>query len=183
MKSLQGCLLIAVPTLVDPNFFRSVILLVQHTDEGALGLILNRPSKTTIREAWEQVHPSPCAHDEPLHLGGPCQGPLMAVHNLPIWSDEQVLGDIHFSASSDQLEHLVAAEDALIKFFIGYAGWGAGQLEQELQVGSWETLQGGAKHIFSADPELWERAHRDVAEARFLSALNIKHRPDDPSMN
>ncbi len=183
MKSLQGHLLVAAPTLVDPNFFRSVVLLVQHSEEGALGVILNRPSKTTVREAWEQVRQSACHQQGPLHLGGPCQGPLMALHSLPAWSESEILPNVYFSAGPENLEQLVAVGDVEIKFFIGYAGWGAGQLEQELEIGSWETLPAREKHVFPDGPDLWERTLREAASRRFLSALRIDQVPDDPSLN
>src|SRR5687768_5273835 len=80
MKSLQGQLLIASPKLFDPNFFRSVVLLVQHTDAGALGLVLNRPLEMTINDAWGQVSETPCDATGFLHQGGPCEGPLMVLH-------------------------------------------------------------------------------------------------------
>jgi len=183
MKSLQGHLLIATPALVDPNFFHSVVLLVQHSEEGALGVILNRPSKTTIRRAWEEVRSTPCAHDAPLHLGGPCQGPLMAVHGDASFSEAEVAPEAFFSADPETLEQLVALPDIQIKFFIGYAGWGAGQLEQELEVGSWEILPAGAKHIFGPTTSLWEESHREVAGRRLFSAMRIKHVPEDPRLN
>jgi len=80
MKSLQGHLLIASPTLLDPNFRKSVVLLVQHNEEGAMGLVLNRPTETKLCEAWTQVAETDCASDASLNLGGPCEGPLMALH-------------------------------------------------------------------------------------------------------
>jgi putative transcriptional regulator len=185
MKSLQGHLLIAAPELHDPNFFRSVVLLVRHGDEGALGVILNRPSKTTVREAWEQVRDTPCPREAPLHLGGPCQGPLMAVHTLPLWSEGQVAAGVYFSADPEQLEQLVAREDdaAHVKFVIGYAGWGAGQLENELEEGSWQVLPADAGTVFNADPNFWEKTLREAASRQFLAALKIKHVPHDPNMN
>ena len=74
MKSLQGHLLVASPKLVDPNFFHTVVLLVQHNQEGALGLVLNRPLQTTVQEMWQEVGESQCEVDQPLHQGGPCEG-------------------------------------------------------------------------------------------------------------
>ena len=183
MKSLQGHLLIATAELLDPNFFQSVVLLVQHSEEGALGVILNRPSKTTIRRAWEEVRSTPCAHDVPLHLGGPCQGPLMAVHREASLSEAEVAPEAFFSADPESLEQLVASPEIQIKFFIGYAGWGAGQLEQELALGSWEVLPAHAKHLFGSPASLWEESHREVAGRRLFSAMRIKHVPDDPRLN
>ena len=78
--SLEGQFLVASRKLLDPNFVRSVVLLVRHSDEGAMGLVINRPTKTTVAEAWRQVSEAPARREALIHLGGPCRGPLMAVH-------------------------------------------------------------------------------------------------------
>src|SRR5580698_10070881 len=77
MKSLKGQLLLASARLQDPNFLRSVVFLVQHGEEGALGLILNRPLETTVRQVCEQVSAASCAIEGQMHQGGPCEGLLM----------------------------------------------------------------------------------------------------------
>src|SRR5215469_11256802 len=97
MDSLQGHFLIASPQLQDPNFFRSVVLLVQHNDQGALGVILNRPLDMTIQEAWPQVSEEPCNAEGPLHEGGPCRGPLMVLHTDEPLSQLKVCDGIYFN--------------------------------------------------------------------------------------
>ena len=77
--SLEGNFLVASRELLDPNFARSVVLIIRHSDEGAMGLVLNRPTKTSVSEAWKQVSEAPCPSTGLIHLGGPCRGPLMAV--------------------------------------------------------------------------------------------------------
>src|SRR5208282_6015778 len=91
MEVLQGRLLIASPRLVDPNFFRSIVLLVQHSEDGALGLILNRQLKISVRSAWAQISQSVCQADGFLYQGGPCDGPLMVLHTIEEFSQHQVL--------------------------------------------------------------------------------------------
>src|SRR4051795_298785 len=97
MKSLQGQLLIAAPKLRDPNFFRSVVLLVQHDEQGSLGLVLNRPLEVSIRAAWKQLSSTSCEIDGNLYQGGPCEGCLMALHTDVEASDMEVTEGVQFS--------------------------------------------------------------------------------------
>ena len=90
MSSLKGKLLVASPQLSDPNFHRTVVLIIEHNDEGAFGLVLNRTSSKTIKQVWERVTDEPCESDQPLHVGGPVGGPLIAVHQHAVFSDLQL---------------------------------------------------------------------------------------------
>ena len=114
MNSLQGFLLVASPALADPNFRKTVILIVRHSSEdGALGLVLNRETSTTIKELWERMGQENCASHQPLSLGGPCEGPLMALHTEQPLAEIEVLPGLYFTAGSDQLQTLVASPSPL----------------------------------------------------------------------
>src|SRR4051812_33289830 len=119
MPSLQGHLLIASPRLMDPNFARAVVLMVQHGDEGALGLILNRPLGTTLREVCEKVLETDCAIEAFLHQGGPCEGPLMVVHTDEAGGEIEVMPGVHFTAERGKIERLLTADEVTAKFFVG----------------------------------------------------------------
>ena len=82
MKSLKGHFLVASPHLADANFYRSVVLMIQHDEDGAVGLVLNRPTDNTIAEVWEMISESPCDVQGCVSIGGPVAGPLMALHTL-----------------------------------------------------------------------------------------------------
>jgi putative transcriptional regulator len=183
-QSLQGQLLLASPALMDPNFARSVILIVQHTVEGALGLVLNRPLDTTIERAWEQVgEEAECGVDGPIFQGGPCEGPVMVLHGQEDESQEQVLPDVYFSAAKEQIERLVAAGEEPIRVFVGYAGWSNGQLEREMEEGAWLPLPASADRVF-ADPDgMWERLLGFITRMAKHSFIDPKFIPDDPSLN
>lgn len=183
MTSLQGQLLIASPKLQDPNFFKSVVLLVQHNDQGALGVILNRPLETTIQEAWPQVSENPCNAEGPLHQGGPCPGPLMVIHTDPTASQIEVCEGIYFSTDKDSIEHLVGQCGGPLKFFINYAGWGPGQLEGEIDAGGWVTTTAARDQIFRADDQLWPAALKLAGRRARLSWIDPGLIPDDPSVN
>jgi putative transcriptional regulator len=183
-QSLQGQLLLASPALMDPNFARSVILIVQHNDEGALGLVLNRPLETTIESAWEQVgEETECNVDGPLFKGGPCEGQVMVLHGQADEAQGQVLEDVYFSAAKDQIERLVAEGEDPIRVFVGYAGWRDGQLEQEMEDGAWLPLPASAERVF-ADPDgMWEALMGYIARIAKFSFVDPKIIPDDPSLN
>jgi putative transcriptional regulator len=183
MKSLQGHLLIASPDLLDANFLQAVVLMVRHTDEGALGLILNRPTSTTLKHALTQVSDTPCARGDVLRLGGPCQGSLMALHTQPLLMEIEVLPHIYFSAQASHLEELVATTDGCARFFVGFSGWGPGQLESELDAGSWRTMEATFEQIFQGDEQLWKNVTKQLLSTSLLTALKVKHVPKDPSHN
>ncbi|MBI2824546.1 MAG: YqgE/AlgH family protein [Planctomycetia bacterium] len=184
MTSLQGSLLVASPALLDPNFRKTVVLIVRHSDEdGAVGLVLNRRTSATIKELWERVRQEECGNETPLSLGGPCEGPLMALHTESALGDMEVLPGVYFTADGHQLKQLVSEPRDDVRFFFGYAGWGAGQLEMELEGGAWRTEPAAIKHVFGSDQGLWDRSMTEAAGWEVLAALKIKDLPSDPSMN
>ena len=184
--SLQGHLIVAAPRLRDPNFFKSVVLMVQHNDEGALGLILNRPLGATIEAAWEQVGETPCQVSGPIHQGGPCEGPLMVVHTDEELSQVQVMPGVHFSTEKDAIEKLVGRDDAgqtRMRFFVGYAGWGPGQLEAEIELASWLSAPAAADQVFGPTEDLWDSLMKLIARSAAAPFMDPRIIPDDPSVN
>lgn len=185
VEFLSGKLLIASPYLNDPNFLRSVVLIVSHDDEGAFGLSLNRPTDQRLSRIVELSMPQGSAREDDLiYEGGPVDGPLLALHDLvgvgsPIGDESN---GIWLTGDEDHLRLLLTRVDARVRFIARYSGWGAGQLDQEMKCGGW--LVGDAnREIVFADPEqVWEaavnRCGRDV-----LSSLTPGLRFNDPSVN
>ena len=95
MRSLKGHLLIASPSLLSSFFTRTVILMLDHTEEGAAGVVLNRPTEATLAEIAETVFSEADDWEKPLHLGGPVSGPLMILHELEALSDHEVIPGFH----------------------------------------------------------------------------------------
>lgn len=183
MDSLQAHLLIGNAELAEP-FGRSVVLLVRHNDEGALGLILNRRTSAALKDAWMKLSEVRCRREQSLFLGGPCAGPLVTLHTQEFLLEMEVMPGLYFSAGKDKLEQLAAQTDGSpAKFFAGYSGWGAGQLEAELARGSWSVMPASPDHVFWQEDELWTRASRFVADTAWRATLNIKEAPRDPSLN
>ena len=180
MESLAGHFLIASPTLMDPNFFHSVVLIVQHDENGAMGVILNRPLTTTVEEVCQQVLEHDCHLEGFLHMGGPVTGPLMAVHTADEAAQTEVLKDVHFTTEKDRLERLMVMDEVTARFFVNYSGWTAGQLDAEIEEGSWLTLAATREQIFSSTDDLWTRLNKTATLGKWISPDRI---PDDPTVN
>ena len=183
MESLEGHLLVASPQLLDPNFARALVLVIEHNREGAFGVIVNRPVSKTLQELWREVGSAPCHSRQPVYLGGPVPGPLIALHNKPELAETESLSGVFFAAKKQHLDALVLNEEPAYKIFIGHAGWAAGQLENELRQGDWRMLPATAERIFSTADDLWETTLRQIGHSLLKSMLNIDELPPDPTVN
>lgn len=185
MESLQGKILLAAPAMVDPNFARSVVLVVKHDGEGALGLVLNRPTGATVREAIESGDGWACSSDAELLRGGPCDGPLMVLHRDAELAQETVLAGVYFSVESDLVRELLSGEASEARFFHGYAGWAAGQLDAEMAGGGWLTLDATAENVFEPgmDAETWTEFMKQRGREELKGRINPNLIPPDPTVN
>jgi putative transcriptional regulator len=183
MAFLTGHLLVASPHLLDPNFVKTVVLLVQHNKEGALGLVINRPVDKNVQDLWREVGGGPCESKQSVFLGGPVPGPLMAVHDYAKVGELEILPGIFFSASKPNLDVLVAQSKHDYKICIGNSGWGAGQLENELEEGAWLSLPATTEYLFQESADLWHIVSRQIGRSMLESMLNIKNIPTDPRVN
>lgn len=179
MDSLAGQLLIASPRLTDPNFAQAVVLVVSHDENGALGLIVNRPMDTKVKDAIAESEVE-IATDETLSQGGPCPGPLMAVHNDPSAAQMEVVPGVWFTADKDHIELFLQEPTASVRYFVGYAGWTAGQLEAEIESGSWFVVTARPKHIYEPGPRLWQKWVTIITGELGVSPDAL---PDDPFLN
>ena len=184
MKSLQGHFLIASPHLPDPNFCRTVVLMIQHHEQGALGVVLNRPSDSSVQEVIGKVSEVPCIVDEPVGIGGPIEGPLMAVHRLDEFGESEIFPGVHFSTQREHILQIVQDKVSPFRLVSGYAGWSGGQLESELEVGGWLTIPATVEYLFHTETDvLWKNVTRDIGTDILIKSFKIKHVPDDPSLN
>jgi len=181
MPSFAGQLLIARPSLVDPNFAKSVVLIARHDEDGALGLVLNQPLEVTVKEACETLLEQECAAHGMLLKGGPCEGPLAAVHTVASLADFAIGAGLYFSVERGHLEALLSRSEDEVRFFANYAGWIVGQLEKEILTDSWALMPARAEHIFSIPTDvLWDRVSR---EASLATWMRIDQIPRDPNLN
>jgi putative transcriptional regulator len=154
MRKLLGHLLAAPPQERDPDFVGTVILLIQQSEEQAFGVVLNRPTTTTVRQAWRSK--SPCQCDAVVYSGGPVSGPFMALHSDPSLGEIEVLPGVYYSVQKKQLEQLVRRPTHPLRIFDSHVGWGPGQMERFLEKGPWRTTPATPEHVFDAKPNLWE---------------------------
>jgi putative transcriptional regulator len=183
MDSLAGTFLIASPHLPDPNFYRSVVLIIQHNEEGAFGVVLNRPTDKTASEIWELFSDEPCSYTQPIYLGGPVAGPLLALHDDVSASEVEVLEGVYLSTDRAKLESLVRRDAVPLRLFVGYSGWAAGQLEGELEVGGWLTSRATSKDVFADHESIWNQVAGRIGLEILSPALRRDSVPDDPSLN
>ena len=180
MKSRRGQLLIASPRLRDPNFFKTVVLIVKDDDEdGTLGVILNRPLTVSVSDAIAEHVDAADGVEDPIHQGGPCEGPLVALHTNFAAEGEEVIDGIRFTMDREAIEWLLANNQGPIKYFAGYSGWGKGQLDAELEEGAWLLTPATHEHVFDKLGD-WSRLTTWLAMGR---QTDIGRIPDDPSVN
>jgi putative transcriptional regulator len=181
VDSLRGKLLVAAPTLLDPNFFRTVVLLIEHSEEGAMGLVLNRRADTELDDAVPDLTDVP-GLDDVLHVGGPVQPQtviLVAEFADPDAAAPLVIGEVGVVGADTDLSEL---PDAITRgrAFAGYAGWGPGQLDAEIDEDAWLVVDPLANDLLADDPdELW----RAVLERQGGWHRVVARMPADPSLN
>jgi len=180
MESLRGRLLISSGGLFDPNFRHTVVLVGEHNEAGALGVVLNRPLDVTVHDAVPALSPF-VTPEEPLFQGGPVQpssAVLLAEVAHPELADILVFGSIGFLIG--EIPEDVRPGVLRARVFLGYSGWGPGQLEAEMAQSSWIIEPAREEDVFTDAPELlWSRVlERKGPEYRRLSRM-----PFDPSMN
>lgn len=187
VSSLTGRLLVATPALADPNFDRAVVLLLDHDEEGSLGVVLNRPTPVDVADilqAWAGLAGEPGV----VFQGGPVSlDAALGVAVVPggTSGDDGPLGwrRVRGAIGLVDLEtppELLAPAVGSLRIFAGYAGWGPGQLEDELEEGAWYVVESEPGDISSPDPErLW----RQVLRRQRNELAMVATYPDDPSLN
>ena len=178
--SLRGKLLVASPALIDPNFARTVVLITEHNDEGAMGIVLNRPSETPVADAVPEL--AEISGSEPVFVGGPVQPTALVL--LAEFADLEaaawiVVADVGLASADRDLDELA---DAVRRgrVYAGYSGWGPGQLEGEMEEEAWIVEPPIPSELFPDDPEhLWN----DVLDRKGGRYALIARMPTDPSMN
>ncbi|MFQ6854025.1 YqgE/AlgH family protein [Streptomyces sp. 35M1] len=183
VSSLTGRLLVAAPALTDPNFDRAVVLLLDHDEEGSLGVVLNRPTSVGVGDilaSWAALAGEP----DVVFQGGPVSlDSALGVAVIP--GDEGPLGwrRVHGAIGLIDLEtppELLGPALGSLRIFAGYAGWGPGQLEGELTEGAWYVVESEPGDVSSPRPEqLW----RAVLRRQRSELAMIATYPDDPSLN
>ena len=179
--SVRGQLLVAGPALLDPNFHRTVVLVCEHDDNGAMGLVLNRPSPIPADQAIPELADA-LPDDDTLWVGGPVQTTSVVVLGDFADGDQPsmpVHGDVGLVLPEADLAR-VGTQVRRVRAFLGFAGWGPEQLDSELERDDWIVADFAPDDAFTADPEhLWAR----VLERKGGRYALLATMPPDPSMN
>jgi putative transcriptional regulator len=183
MEPATGSLLIAAPTMGDPNFARTIVLLLDTGDSGALGVVLNRPTELDVAdvlEPWADLVASPGV----LFQGGPVEiDSALAVATVAAEDDPVGWRRVYGSTGLLDLDapvEIMASAVAAVRIFAGYAGWGAGQLETEIAEGAWYVVPAEPEDPFLHDPDrLWSRVlRRQGGQLAMLATM-----PAEPGLN
>lgn len=178
-----GKLLVADDQLLDEPFARTVILLVHHDDDGTVGLVINRPTKTTLSELFPIAAKTTKNHADPVYEGGPVEGTgVLGLVRSRVKLEEGglVFADVYVTSAKELLEKVAGEgkDPAHFRTYLGYCGWAPGQLDAEIEEGAWHVVEGRATLVFDSDPEtlwrrLFEKSGMRVARAR---------RPSNPAV-
>jgi putative transcriptional regulator len=187
-ESLRGQFLIAAKRLRDDNFYKTVVLLLEHGDHGAMGLVINRPSSLKVSDALARHFDLP-ETDAVVFGGGPVEpSALVILHDDSAFQDNgpSVLPGLFVGGSPDAFERVIgeaSTNDSLqhsFRVFSGYSGWGSGQLEGEIARGDWLSFPASRELVFYEDPyEIYDVLLKRLYEANHI----LPHRVKDPSAN
>lgn len=183
IKIKSGALLLAEPFMLDPYFKRAVVLLCEHEkEEGTVGFIINKQMDIKLNELIADFP----EFDAKVNYGGPVQNDtLHYVHNVGnlLEDSKKVSNSIWWGGDFDKLKFLIESkliQPSNIKFYIGYAGWSQGQLNEELNLGSWVVASGHANYLFkSQQEELWKQVMYNQGNVKSV----ISTIPEDISWN
>lgn len=167
MNALAPGFLIAMPQLGDPNFNRAVILMIEHGEGGAMGLVLNREAPLTLKEVakGQELHIAETLEDEGIFMGGPVepQRGFVLHDSEEVEERHEVLPGLFLSVTMDAFAPMLKRGGMRLRFCLGYAGWGAGQLEQEIAQGAWLFTEATQGAVLEGNPEqLWEETLRGM---------------------
>ncbi|MBI3598294.1 MAG: YqgE/AlgH family protein [Nitrospirae bacterium] len=185
-KVEKGRLLIAMPMLNDPNFWQAVVLLCNYGPDGALGVVLNRPTEVAVSAL---IHDFPnLAGGERIYEGGPvAKNGMLVLCRGNATDGNNIVGNISLAKDLESLKESerrlrvdVAGASSEIRCYLGYAGWTPGQLEAEIKTGSWKIVRADSTLVFDADPAvLWPQMMRRLGpEWAFYATM-----PMNPNMN
>jgi putative transcriptional regulator len=180
MESLRGKLLIASPALADPNFERAVVLITEHGDDGAMGIVLNRPSESEVAAVIPELEA--IAGPEPIFVGGPVQPEALVVlgeFSNPDKAAWIVVAEVGLVSAQAELEELPEAVRRG-RVYAGFSGWAPGQLEDEIDEESWIIEAPLPRELFPENPDtLWS----DVLARMGGEYALVARMPEDPSLN
>lgn len=179
----QSQLLVASPSLADPNFRQTVVLILFGSDEETFGITLNRQSERSISDVWQSIFEKPCEAKQPIYVGGPVFGPLIGLHTRSEVGGTEILPGLYFSTQKSEIEELVSDTLHSFRLFIGGAGWGEQQLRAEIDQGAWYMIPATISDVFEDPTEMWKKSLAKAGRGMLASILHRDDIPEDPNLN
>lgn len=174
-----GCFLISSDNLWDPNFERTVVLICQYSAGGVYGLVLNRPSHIPLSEIFNLPDQS-LNRTKTIYIGGPVSQSdlqILQVTQEPVPNSLEVVPGVFLGGQYTDIQTIIQSEIPSLRLFLGYSGWGPGQLEKEIRMGGWQVYRGNTQRILQHFPEPWA----DGLENFIANCLEEASDPLNPS--
>jgi putative transcriptional regulator len=184
--SLAGYLTVASPSVTDPVFARSVCIIVEHSPERTIGIMLNRPLSVDTAPLWEQLlegSEKPTNSVSHFNFGGPQNGPVLAIHDNEQLAEGGNSQGVYLSAQSETLKKLALVTPDHCRLFVGHAFWQASQLEKEIVQGDWHVLPAIPELVFSPEETMWLRGIQAVGNGIIRSATGVTGLMESPDWN
>lgn len=184
--SLAGYLAVAAPGSVDPVFARSVCIIVEHSTERTVGIMLNRPLALDSASLWDQLldgEERPTHTLSHLNFGGPQNGPVLAIHDDEKLAEGGNNQGVYLSAQTETLKKLALVTPHHCRLFIGHAVWGPSQLETEIVNGAWHILPAIPELVFSDEKTMWGQSIQVVGNSIIQTAPGVFGLMQDPYLN
>lgn len=183
MFSVEGKILVAAPQLLDPNFYHTVVFMIRHDEEGAYGLVLNRPTNQSVAHVMEMLLEIPCERSGAIMHGGPVEGPVVLLHNSPNQQDIRCGAGLYLASCQDRVGELIQCSETKLLVFDGYSGWGPGQLDEELKRGGWLVANAEPEEVFGDVDTIWDKAIKRIGRDILKCHIREAQIPLDPSTN
>ncbi len=184
--SLAGYLLVAAPGVQDPVFARSVCIIVEHTEEQTIGIMLNRRLAMETESLWDQLlegAAKPANSDAHVNFGGPQNGPVLAIHDNHMFAEGGNSQGVYLSAQSETLKKLAQSTPDHCRLFIGHAVWRVSQLETEIIRGDWHVLPAVPELVFADEYTMWARGIQVVGNSIIQAATGLPKLMSQPFLN
>jgi putative transcriptional regulator len=183
---LAGYLMVAAPGVQDPVFSRSVCIIVEHSEERTIGIMLNRPMAIDTAPLWQELFEGtekPLNAISHVNFGGPQNGPVLAIHDNKHLAEGGNSEGVYLSAQAETLKKIAQVTPEHCRLFVGHAVWQVSQLETEIVNGDWHVLPAIPELVFADEPSMWARGIQAVGNGVILSATGLPSVMKDVTLN
>jgi len=177
-----GTILVASPGVRNSPLERAVVLVLQNSDQGVFGVVLNKPGSQELRSAWLQMTGTSDGEESLVH-GGPIGGPVFAIHQDQRLAEMEIPGGVFISAASEKVEELVRQTGLDYRIVFGVAGWNHEQLSREMDSGCWFQIGGSPEIVFDSPERMWEKSLLTYGANTLCDVVGLTGFPNDPELN